>query len=376
MGIKKLHVYILHEIWPTLLVSLFVFIFIVVAARLLNIAEWVINHGVRLGDVGRMILFLLPWMVLFALPAAMLMAVFIAFIRLSNDNEITALKASGISLYQMLPSVIVMATIGCLVALSISILIAPMGNRSFRDLLFRIAKSKADIGIKERIFSEPFDKVTFYVNSFSPGENLMKDLFLVDRREPLMTTTIVAKKGQLVTDPKGRAIIIHLMDGTLFTMEKKSQAARTIQFSTYDVNIGLEDIMPSDSLRKRSPKEMFVQELISHLRAAEKMGNTHFEMAVELMERFSIPLAVFLMGIIGVPLGIQVRSMGRSLGVFVGMCVFIVYYLLLAGAKSVGEVGAISPFVGMWLPSLFLVVAGWVFIRKEQNETSLFRRLK
>jgi lipopolysaccharide export system permease protein len=372
LHIKRLHRYVFLEMWPTLVVSLFVFIFIVVAARMLNIAEWVVNHGVRIADVGRMILYLLPWMILFALPAAMLMAVFVAFTRLSNDNEITALKSSGISLYQMLPPVLTIATLGFLAALATSIVIAPIGNRSFKELIYHIAKSKTEIGIKERVFSEPFNKLTFYVNSYSPGENLMKDLFLVDRREPAMTTTIVAQKGRIHSDPKGKAIVIQLMNGTVFITEKKSHAARTIQFSTYDVTISLEDLMPSDSLKKRSPREMSVQELIRGLGDTEKKVRGYYDVAAELMERFSVPLAVFLMGLMGAPLGAQVKFLGRSLGVSIGMGMFVGYYLLLAGAKSLGESGLLSPFIGMWFPCVFLIVAGGLFMKHVQNEKPLF----
>lgn len=370
---RILYKYLFYEIWPTLMASLLVFIFIVLAAKMLNISEWVVNHGVHLMDVGRMIFYLLPGMVLFALPAAILMAVFIAFLRLSNDNEIMALKSSGISLFQMLPPVVTVSIVGLLAAMTISIFVVPWGNRSFRDLVFKIARSKADLGIKERIFSEPFDKVTFYVNSFSPKEKVMKDLFLVDRREPSMTTTIVAKTGMIVSDPEGRAIVIHLKEGTAFTMEKKAQAARTAQFSSYDLRIGLDDIMPPGALRRKSPKEMSVMELAHHLGNPEEKKALHYEMAVELMERFSIPFAVFLMGIIGAPLGAQIRSGGRSLGIGVSMGIFLVFYLFLAGVRSIGETGALSPFLGMWLPTLFLLISSLLLLKRVQNEKPLLQ---
>jgi lipopolysaccharide export system permease protein len=370
---RILYKYLFYEIWPPLLASLLVFIFIVLAARMLNISEWVVNHGVYLADVGRMILYLLPGMVLFALPAAVLMAVFLAFLRLSHDNEIMAMKSSGISLFQMLPPVITVSVAAFIAALAVSLLVVPWGNRSFKDLVFRIAKSKADLGIKERIFSEPFDKVTFFVNSFSPKEKVMRDLFLVDRREASMTTTIVAKTGKIVSDPEGRAIVIHLKDGTAFTMEKKTQAARTVQFSSYDLKIGLDDIMPPDALRRKSPKEMFVGELARSMRNADEKDSHYYEMAVELMERFSIPVAVLLMGIIGAPLGAQIRSGGRSLGIGVSLAVFLVYYLFLAGVRSTGETGALSPFVGMWLPAFFLLVSSVILLRRAQNEKPLLQ---
>ncbi len=91
--------YISREIWPTYLVSLFVFVSIVLATKLLTITEWVITHGVHPWQIVKLVLYLSPNILLFALPAASLMSVLIAFLRLSGDNEIMALKSSGISLY-------------------------------------------------------------------------------------------------------------------------------------------------------------------------------------------------------------------------------------------------------------------------------------
>lgn len=363
--------YLFREIWPTLIASLVTFIFIILAARMLSISEWVINHGVHPGDVGKILAYLVPGMVLFALPAALLMAVFVAFLRLSSDNEIMALKSCGISLYQMLPPVVVVSVIGFLVGTTIAVYLVPWGNLSFKDLATRIARSKAGLGIKERVFCEPFDKLTFYVSSFSSREKVMRDLFLVDRRDPSVTTTIVAREGMILSQPQGKMLLVHLVDGTAFTTEKKSQAVRTIQFGTYDVTISIEEMLPSGSFMKKSPQEMLVTELIRNLRMEPRDKNLYNEMAVELMGRFSLPVAVFLMGIIGAPLGCQIRVGGRSLGVGVSLVIFLIYYLFLAGMKNIGETGVLSPFLGMWLPVLFLFVSCWIFLRRVQGERTL-----
>jgi lipopolysaccharide export system permease protein len=368
---KTLYRYLFREIWPTLIVTLVAFIFIVLAARVLSISEWVINHGVPATDVGKIVGFVIPGIVLFALPAAVLMAVFVAFLRLSSDNEIMALKSCGISLYQMLPPVVAVSLIGLVLGTSIAVYLVPWGNRSFKELALRIVRSKADLAIKERVFSEPFDRLTFYVSSFSPKEKVMRDLFLVDRRDPSISTTVVAKEGMILSHPQGRVLVIHLLDGTAFTLEKKSQTARTVHFSTYDVSIPLEEMMPPDSHRKKSPQEMSVRELIRNLRKETKDRTLYNDMAIELMGKFSIPLAVFLMGIIGAPLGSQIRVGGRSLGVGVSLMIFIVYYLFVAGVRSIGETGLISPFLGMWLPVLFLLISCWVLLRRAQSERTI-----
>jgi lipopolysaccharide export system permease protein len=363
--------YILREIWPPFLASLVVFVFIVLAARVLNIAEWVVNHGVRPSQMTGMIGYLLPGMILFALPAAALMAVFMAFHRLSNDNEILALKASGISLYQMLPPVVMISSLCFAVALSISLLGAPWGHRSFKNLVFLIAQSKADLGIQERVFSEPFSGITFYVNSFSEKDRRMQDVFLVDRRDASATHTIVAKEGRVVARPESKVIALRFINGTIFISGKKTADIRTIVFDTYDMTIGLDDIMPALSGRKLSPKEMSFQDLREVLDNRNKKDTMYYESLRELMDRFSIPLAVFLMGIIGVPLGAQLRAGGRFIGIVVSFMVFLFYYLLLAGFRSIGETGVVSPAIGSWIPVVFLLVGCVWLLRRAAKERTI-----
>ena len=364
--------YLFHEIWPTFITSLVVFIFVVLAARILNISEWIVNYGVGPFDIVRMLSYLLPGMVLFVLPAALLMAVFIAFLRLSSDNEIMALKCTGMSLFQMLPPVFVVSVIGLGLAIFLSAIGGPWGSKSFKDIVFNIARSKADLGIKERIFFEPFGNVTFYINSFSNKDKIMRDLFLVDSREPSITNTIVAKEGVILSYPTTRTLTVHLLDGTIFVVEKNSYTGRTIKFGSYDLTIGLDDIMSGKSMRKRSPKEMSIGELLNNIRSTPKGQAAYNDMATELMERFSIPLAVFLMGIIGAPLGAQIRSSGRSLGIAISLIIFVAYYLCLSGVRSLGDAGALSPFIGMWIPVVFLFVACLFLLRREKDERPVY----
>jgi lipopolysaccharide export system permease protein len=352
-----LHKYISNEIWPTFLTSLAVFVFITVATRMLTVSEWVITRGVHPGHVGRLIFYLLPGIILFALPAACLMAVFIAFLRLSSDNEILALKSSGISLFQMLPSVLIVSAMSCLIAMFLGVFGAPWGNRSFKNVIFQIAQSKADLGVKERIFCEPFDDVTFYINSFSTADRAMRDVFVVDRRDPTTTNTIVAKEGRILSYPQARTISIRFSRGTIFMVDKDFQSTRTMKFDAYNLNIGLNDIMRALSSRKKAPKEMSVPEILDTLKEETKGSIKYNETLIELLEKISIPLAVFLMGMIGVPLGAQLRARGRSSGIVMGLLIFLVYYMCLAGVRSLCETGTLSPLVGVWIPDLFLTVS-------------------
>lgn len=360
--------YLFKEIWPTLVASLVVFLFIVLAARMLNLAEWMINHGIHPFQLIKMISYLLPGMILFALPAVLLMAVFVAFHRLSNDNELQAMKTSGISLYQMLPPVVLISLAGFLMALFLSSSAGPWGRKSFKDLVFVIAHSRADLGIKERIFCDPFKGITFYVSNFTPKERTMKNVFLVDRRDPAVTTTIVAREGRIDSREDVKLITVRFFDGTVFMMDKKQEQGRTITFSSYDLGIGLDDIMPALAGREKDPKEMSFEELRKGLKDPSGKGSRQPEILLELTERFSIPLAVLLMGLIGAPLGAQLRAGGRLAGIVVSLLIFLLYYLLLVGARNIGETGFLSPALGSWLPVLFLLGACLYLMKRSDGE--------
>lgn len=366
-----LYKYIFGEIWPTFFTSLFVFIFVVLAAKMLNISEWIVNQGVGIGQVAGMIFYLLPGMILFSLPAAALMAVFIGYLRLSNDNEILAMKSSGISIYQMLPPAIMVSFGAFLIAAFMGSVGAPWGNRSFKDEIFKVAQSRADLGIRERVFCEPFEDVTFYINSFSRSEKAMKDVFVVDRRDPSVSNTIVAKRGRILMHPTSRMFTVRFNDGTIFVTEREGKTVRTIRFSAYDLNVGLDDIIPVLSSRRKSPKEMYVPELLEGLRTTPRGEMRHNEILKELVEKASIPLAVLLMGIIGVPLGAQIRSGGRLVGIVVSLGVFFLFYMCLAAVRSLGETGALPPAYGGWVPVLFLVTSCFYLIRRAAREQSI-----
>ena len=339
---------------------------------MLSITELIVTRGVRLSQVAGMVLFLLPDILTFAFPAVTLMSVVVAFLRLSADSEIIAMKSSGISLYQMLPPVITFSLAAFLACLAITVFAAPWGNRSFKDVLFKIAETKADLGIKERVFCEPFGNLVFYVNSFSRETRVLKDVFVVDRRDEEMTNTIVSDEAQIIMRPEERIITLLFMKGTIFLVEKNLEGSRTIKFNTYALNIGLKDVLADLASRKKAPHELSVGQLVEQLKSTPDTEKEYSRIMRELLEKLSIPLAVFFMGIIGVPLGAQIRGRGRSTGIGISLMVFSLFYLILMIIRSVCSTGTLSPVYGVWIPDLFLIVSGIYLLRRAANERPIY----
>ncbi len=360
--------YLINEIWPTFFTSLFVTVFIVIATKMLSVTDLIVSKGVPVLQVFRMVAYMLPDIIAFALPAATLIAVVLAFMRLSVDSEIIALKSCGISLYHMLPPIAVFSCLCMLFAFTVNFIGVPWGNSSLKALIYQLAESKANLGIKERVFCEPFDDVVFYVSQYSEQENEMENVFVVDRREKDITNTIIAEKGKVFIHSKERILTLRFNDGTIFVVDKDLESGRTIKFKTYDLNISIPDVMAHFASRRKKPKEMSAGELLEQLDTVPKGEEKYNIMMIELLEKCAIPLAVFLMGVIGMPLGAQLKGRGRSAGIGLSLAVFLIYYLCLAGARGICESGAIAPAVGVWMPVLFLLISCIYFMWRVANE--------
>lgn len=352
--------YISHEIWPVFFVSLMVFIFIIMSAKMMEIVDLIVNQGILFSGLVKIILSMLPEIVLFSLPAASLMSVMLAFIRLASDNEIIAFNTSGVSLFQMLPPVIFFSLVSYITSSLLAIYGVPWGNRSYQDNLRALTKSNKSLP-KERFFYDEIDDVVLYVNSSSAREKEMQDIFIVDTRSEHTITTIVAESGRLVKSPN--AITLHLINGTAFINEKDSEP-RTFKFETFPWEYDLGDVAAKSASREKKPKQMSLHELINNLKAEEGYSSKRNEMGIKLYEMFSIPLAIFILGIIGAYLGSHVKARGRTAGVIISLIVFIIYYISLMGSRYLCEMGIMDPATGVWTPVLLLLIISLFFLSR------------
>lgn len=351
---KIINIYIFKEMIPNFTTSLIVFTFIVLSGRILQLTEWMVNHGIRLSQVLLITLYTLPYVLFFTLPMATLLASLIAFSRLNEDNEIIALKSSGISLYQMLPPVVTFSIISYLFASLIAIYLLPVGNYSMKRLLFEVATSNTSIGIKQGIFNDSIPNIVLYANHISAHDRSMKGVFIFDERDPDLSSTIIARQGKISSNPKQMSINLHLTNGSVFMVSKELDTSRMLRFKSYDLNIRLSDIVTKFSSRMKGEREMSISELGHQLKKIKKGTVRHNILTLELWRKFSIPFACLLLGLIGLPLGLMMTAKGRSWGIALSIVIFVIYYILLSATDSLGETGKLNPFLAIWIPNMVL----------------------
>ncbi|KMY66729.1 hypothetical protein AAU61_16700 [Desulfocarbo indianensis] len=364
---RIIQTYLFKEMLAPFFVSLGVFTFVLLVAKIMELTELVVARGVGLDVVGRLLIYALPYFFVFTVPMSTLLAVLLAFLRLSSDNEVTAIKAAGVGLHQLLPPVAAVAFMAWLMSTLLALWGLPWGNHNFENLLFRVAQSKADLALKERVFLNSFKKLVIYINRL-PGGGLLQDVFIVDERDPNRVHTIVAKRGKLFPAREGR-ITMRLYDGTIHGVSQDLKKAQTAEFETYDISLDASGLMTARRTTKHE-KEMYLGELLAEMAKQPPGSKKLYLMQMELHKKFSLPFACFVMSLIALPLGTHSRS-GRSWGVSVALGVFLLYYFMLSAAWSFGESGLYPPVVGMWMPNLVFGLFGVMMFRRELNEAPI-----
>ena len=207
--------YLIREIIPTFLVSILVMTFMLLMTRVLELTELIVVRGVNAGTIFGLLALSLPNFLVMTIPMATLLAVLLAFMRMAGDNEIVVLKSAGVGLYQILPSVILFCLWTYLLTTYMTMVLVPSANRSFRLQLLALAKTRADVGIKEGVFNTGLDNMVLFVNHIPLGSDMMEDLFVQDKTEPGTTGIIVASRGRIAADQERRALVLQLFDGLI-----------------------------------------------------------------------------------------------------------------------------------------------------------------
>ncbi len=366
---KIINIYLLQEIIAPLSLSLLIFTFILLANKILRLTELVVNKGVALVDILKLIICILPSFLVFAIPMSLLLAILFALGRLSGDNEITALKASGLSIYQLLPSVMTVSLIAWLLTTLLTIYALPWGNRSFKNMFFNIIKNRAEVGFKEMVFIDYFPGLVIYINKIPAKGKKMEGILISDERMPDNPYTLVAREGCTISDDKSLTITFRLFDGSIHQTGKNSTSYQKINFKTYDFNFDLQSSQSKKVSEEKKRKEMTLKELRATIEKIKQRKGNFYPFAVEFHKKFSLPFACLIFGLLGIPLSVQPKGSGKTSSFALGLAIILVYYLILTGGETLGERGAIPPFLGMWAANILLGILGIYLLVKAARES-------
>ncbi|MFC1844973.1 LPS export ABC transporter permease LptF [Thermodesulfobacteriota bacterium] len=362
---RLLYTYLVNQVLAPFYASLVILTGILFLGKLIPILDIILDYNIALFDFIRLYAYFTPQLLLFALPMASMMGVILGTTHINNENELMVLRASGISLYKMLPPVIIIAFSTALLTGFFSIYLIPAGNRARVELAFQLATEKVERAMHEKRFSESLGDIILYADRIDSNNQKWDGVYISDMRDKKHPVTIISETGRISSNIDTGILSISLKKGTLH--RNTADSDQTIDFDRYDMNLPLETPR-TNPLAKAGKSTMSQDELLTEAKrlGRNSQGATFLN---EFHKRLALPVSCFILTILGFPLGFLSGPRHKSIGLSLGLASFIIYYVFLTAAKTISESLVMPAFIAMWLPNLIFLLLTIFFIHKVAQET-------
>lgn len=363
----KFNIYLLKELSQILLLALGILTFILVLSRLAKLADLVINKGVGMSDIIMLLAFSIPPYLTFTLPMAFLLSVIVVLGRLSTENEILALKASGVNLRWLFVPIVFLGLIVTACGLFNTNTLLPSSSGLFRETLINIVKKGISVDDKEGVFNDTVPGVVIYIDNVDSGKSGLSGVVVSDDRDSDVKQTISARKGFVNIDPDTFELYFMLENGSLHRWEKETDTYRNINFEQYTFTMNLNEMMPRVSAMRKPTWEMDRKELRGAL-ANTTDKNRRYDLLIEIYKKISLPLSPLAFVILTIPLGVRRKVEGRFSGALYSLFLFIFYYILMALTESLGKLVYVPPLLMAFVPNIIIVAIGAYLVRSLNRE--------
>ena len=360
--------YIFKELVFPFAISLFFLTFVFLMTRIPQLTNIVVNYNADILSIAWMIVYTLPRFLEFTIPMSVMISILLTMMRMSQENEILALKSAGVSVYKILPPVLALCFSGIFLTMAITVFGVPWGTSSAKKKGIEIARTSIDAALQERQFNSELEDVMIYVSHVDMKTKALKDVFIENRRTKGIISISIAPSGKLIRLNDEQVYTIRLYNGVINQVDIDEGSVSSIQFENYDINIDLNRMNKDTGEISKELDERGLLDLMRLIRSGIKDKGVLSEALMEFHERLSIPFACLSLGLLAFPLGIQSVSLRRSSGFGLGICFFLLYYFLLAFGWSAGETGDYPPVLGMWLPNVIMGGLGIFFLVRNARE--------
>src|ERR1700685_3633706 len=352
--------YILREVTSHALIGAAIFTFVLFTRDLGRILELVVRASAPLPSVAEIFFYTVPFALTYTIPMSVLVGILIGLSRLAADSEITAMRASGMSIWSFLRALSIFVIAAWLLALANGIYLAPYSQAALVRLEDQLKGSQVSFEIQPRVFYEGFPGKVLYVQDVHSGQGaaVWKGVFLADTSDSSNPRVTLAKEGIVVSEGADH-LHLHLLDGS--THETDPKQADNYQISTFlKMDIPIELPQSESKTDEAVPVGMVsTRTLYEQAQHADAASSRWYR--IEFYRRFALPTACVVLALVGIPLGLSSKKSGKSGGFVLTILLVFGYYIISLVGVSLARQGHVSPWFGAWFANL-VFLAGGIFL--------------
>lgn len=366
ISIKKINLslldkYIAKQLVETFLLGIVVFTALISASeQFLYLIKQVSMYGIPLSVAIKMAILQLPYIVVFTIPMGILLATILTFNKISTNNELTIMRACGISLARIAAPVLIFSFSLAVFSFVLNEFVVPAANLKAKSLMMNAVAQKnlpdgrSNFSFKELDRDQQLKRL-FYISDYK--KKRMEGVTVLDLSNKDTIQVIQSKYGY--ADPS----FWQFEKAVMYTISQK--VMNTSVFDRMQVFSALDF---SEMVKKDDKaKEMNFFGLEKYIKKVEK-ENLPQELSllkVMLYEKVALPVTSFLIVLIGIPLAISPPRAKVNRGLLFSIIIIFFYYILRAVSSSLGEAHTIDPLLAAWLPNIVVLTLGSIlFYRK------------
>ncbi|MGV3755446.1 MAG: LptF/LptG family permease [Verrucomicrobiota bacterium] len=395
---KTLYRYLLGQVMATLLLSILVCAGVLLLSNALkDITIMLQNGAATMGMIMEALVLLIPFVLVFALPLGLLAAVLLVFGRISADQELTAIRANGISLVSLVSPVILLGICLSVFSAWLNMEVGPRARVAYKKLLIDRGIRDPLALLQEGRFITEFPEHIIYLGRNRDGE--LEDLWVYHLKDDKVDWRVQAAKGKLVIDQQKREVYFELQQWQGVAYDPNAEAApepSAITNTVEKANIessGLESpemqqdlakwkpifggegttpVIQLDALLARAQKpglgQMTFSELLEERKYLERAGFNPSPVQFHINRQISFSFACLGFVLVGIPLGIRAHRRETTVGIFLAVILMVVYYSFIVLAQAVETQPLYMPQLIVWIPTfLFQGLGMWLLWRANRQ---------
>ncbi len=354
---KILRDYLIKEFIGPLFLAFGVLTFVMILGNLVKIAELIINKGVDILSVAKLFFFMIPYLFTYTLPIAALVAVLLSLGRLSSDNEIVAIRASGINIFSLALPLLVIGMMLSLLLVICNDRLIPYAHFATRKTLMEVGVKNPTAALEPGVFINSFDKYILFI--YSIEDNKLNNIRVYEPQgDDKPARIIVAKKGEFIAIPEKNTLKLKLMDGTADEPDPGNpNTFYKLNFKNYFMTLNLSAMNEKGRIEKK-PKDMTIHELRDEIASLKKQGVNAAPLITEIHKKVSLAFSCFVFVLLGLPLAIITKRREKSINFGIAFLIVGVFYLLFLGSEAMSLQGYMDPAIAMWLPNIIMGAIG------------------